>query len=65
MEIQLICDTTEYESKNIDDYNFKTCFYFYENCMVISFCDKNDNVMHQSEIEIKDAKKLGQILNLL
>lgn len=64
MEIQLICDTTEFAVYPQKE-NEKTSFYIHENCLVISFLDKDENVITQSEIEINDAKKLGKILNLL
>ena len=63
MEIELICETTEYAvypDKKIE----KTTFHVHENCMVISFCDKDENVITQSEISIEDAGKLAQVLNL-
>lgn len=63
MEIELICDTTEYAvypDKKIE----KTVFYIHENCLVISFCDKDEEVITQSEISIEDAKKLAKILNI-
>lgn len=63
MEIELICETTEYAvypDKKIE----KTSFFIHENCLVISFCDKNEEVITQSEISIEDAKKLAKILNI-
>ena len=62
MEIQLTCETTEYAvvpDKKIE----KTVFYIHENCLVISFCDKYDEVITQSEISIEDARKLVRVLN--
>lgn len=63
MDIQLICDTTEYAvypDKKIE----KTVFYIHEKCLVISFCDKNEEVITQSEISVEDARKLAKILNI-
>jgi hypothetical protein len=63
MEIELICETTEY-AVYPDKKNEKISFYIHENCLVISFCDKDENVLTQSEISIEDARKLAQVLNL-
>lgn len=64
MEIELICETTEYAVVP-DKKNEKTVFYIHENCLVISFCDKNEEVITQSEISIEDARKLAKVLNLI
>ena len=63
MEIELICETTEYAvyyNKIIE----KASFHIHENCLVISFCDKDQTVISQGEISIEDARKLAKILNL-
>lgn len=62
MEIQLICDTTEYAvypDKKIE----KTIFYLHKECLVISFCDKDEKVITQSEISIDDARKVFKIIS--
>jgi hypothetical protein len=61
MEIEIICDTTQYAvfpNKKIE----KTLFSINEKSLVISFCDKNEKVLTQSEIEISDARKLAKLI---
>ena len=64
MEIKIICDTTQYEIIPTNKNNYKTIFLINENSLIINFCNINEKVLTQSEIEIEDARKLDKrILN--
>ena len=61
MEIKIICEATEQVAlkKQINTNNiFSIC----DDCLVIDFCDEDENVISQSEISIEDAKKLAKLL---
>ncbi|MCF8430266.1 MAG: hypothetical protein K9G64_09055 [Bacteroidia bacterium] len=62
MEIEIICDTTQFESQKISDKNLFTTFIITPKALIISFCDENQNVYEQSEIEISDARKLAKLI---
>lgn len=64
INIELTADVTEYAviSKIL---NTKNVFNIQKNCIVISFCDDNGNVLSQSEISITDARILAQYINKL
>jgi len=57
------CEVTEY---NIlpKKFNIENTFYITDNCLVINFCDSDDNVIAQSEISIEDARKLARLILL-
>jgi hypothetical protein len=62
-EISIECNVTEfavYKSKKYD----KVVFYLNEKCLVISFMDKNENVLNQTEIGKKDAIDLANVIFL-
>jgi hypothetical protein len=63
MDVIIECDTTEYTIVPNKEYR-KTIFSITENSLVISFCTSEGVVITQSEIEIKDAIKLANILKL-
>ncbi len=54
------CDVTEYAVISLKAYNTVT-FCIHKNCVVISFLDKNQNILAQSEISIEDFKQLQRI----
>ena len=57
------CDVTEFAV--IPDENYqKVVFCLNDKSLVISFMDDQDNVLTQSEIEIKDAYKLSKLILL-
>ena len=62
MEIKIICDTTQYEITPTNKNNYKTIFLINENSLIINFCNINEKVLEQSEIEIEDAKKLAKMI---
>ena len=62
MEIQIMCDTTQYAIIPTNKKNYKTIFSINEKSLVINFCDKNEKVLEQSEIEIEDARKLAKMI---
>lgn len=61
MIINIECETTEYACVP-DDTNVITNFNINDKSLVISFLDKNNNVLTQSEIGLSDARKLAQII---
>ena len=62
MEIKIICDTTQYKITPTNKNNYKTIFLINENSLIINFCNINEKVLEQSEIEIEDAKKLAKMI---
>jgi len=57
------CEVTEFDTLPIK-INKTNSFSINQNCVVISFCDKDENVIAQSEISIEDAKKLAKLILL-
>ena len=57
------CDVTEFAIISDENYQ-KVVFCLNEKSLVISFMDDNDNLLTQSEIEIKDAYKLSKLILL-
>lgn len=61
MYIVITCDTTEFAVYPNKKYE-KTVFSINDKSLVISFCDKKEKILTQSEIEISDAKKLAKLI---
>jgi hypothetical protein len=62
-EISIECNVTEFAVHHSEKYD-KVVFYLNEKCLVISFMDKNENVLTQTEIEKKDAIELANVILL-
>ena len=45
--------------------NTRNIFVIHNDSLIINFCDKDENILAQSEIEIKDAVTLAKIINLV
>ena len=45
--------------------NTRNIFVIHNDSLIINFCDKDENILAQSEIEIKDAATLAKIINLV
>lgn len=61
MEVVITFDTTEFVIYPNKKYE-KTVFSINDKSLVISFCDKKEKVLTQSEIKIKDARKLAKLI---
>jgi predicted transcriptional regulator len=61
MDIVITCETTEF-AVFPNQKNIKTLFSINERSLVISFCDKKEKVLDQSEISIEDARKLAKLI---
>lgn len=55
------CEVTEYNIIPPKE-NTHNAFNISNSCLVISFCDSDDNVITQSEISIEDARKLAKLI---
>lgn len=60
-EVSVKCEVTEYASMPPKEHN-EVVFSINEKSLVISFCDINDVVLTQSEIDRKDAIELAKLI---
>ena len=60
----LDCDATEFNVLPLRN-NTRNIFVIHNDSLIINFCDKDEKILAQSEIEIKDARTLAKLINLL
>jgi hypothetical protein len=61
MNVQLECEVTEFNVMP-DEENEKNIFYFHEKSLVISFANKDEEVISQSEISREDTIRLAKLI---
>ena len=62
-EISIECNVSDFAVYQPEKYD-KVLFHLNEKCVVISFTDKNENVLTQTEIGKKDAIELANVILL-
>lgn len=60
--ITLDCEVTEH-NVTPDKRNTNVIFVIHNDSLIINFVDKNEKILMQSEIEIKDARLLTKLIN--
>lgn len=57
------CEVVEYETIPAIE-NTNVVFSIKDKSVVINFTDSDENVLHQSEISIEDARKLAKLISI-